>query len=217
MEKDPYDETGDEVDQEIEILENYLTDLQDGEEIAEHDVLEEEDAAEILAMMLKQKKTYKESLREKKEKELSRGYGMPGKGGKGFGKGLGKGRSFIQPGQYKVSIEEIKRRTKCNNCGTLGHWKRECPLPPKSSNAKVNDTHLLESFEEMEEAVFLGMLEHHRAEGDLSEPEVEMSQFSDCSVGDFDRLPLREAYKTELGPESKGSVFELFMFENQFV
>ena len=214
LEKDPYDETGDEVDQEIEILENYLTDLQDGEEIAEHDVLEEEDAAEILAMMLKQKKTYKESLREKKEKELSRGYGMPGKGGKGFGKGLGKGRSFIQPGQYKVSIEEIKRRTKCNNCGTLGHWKRECPLPPKSSNAKVNDTHLLESFEEMEEAVFLGMLEHHRSEGDLSEPEVEMSQFSDCSVGDFDRLPLREAYKTELGPESKGSVFELFMFEN---
>ena len=214
LEKEPYDEIGDEVDQEIETLENYLNELQDGEEIEERDVLEEEDAAEILAVMLKQKKTYKESLREKKEKELSRGYGMPGKGSKGFGKSLGKGRSFMQPGQYKVSIEEIKRRTKCNNCGTLGHWKRECPMITKSSNAKVNDTHLLESLEEMEEAVFLGMLEHHRAEDDLSEPEVEMSQFSDRSVGDLEGLPPREAYKVELGPESEGEVFELFMFEN---
>lgn len=50
----------------------------------------------------------------------------------------------------------------------------------------MNDTHLLESLAEMEEAVFLGMPEHHRAEADLSEPEVEMSQFSECSVGDFD-------------------------------
>ena len=170
----------------IEILENYLTDLQADEEIAEDGVLKKKDAAEILATMIKQKRTYKESMREEKEKELSRGYGLPGKGSKGFGKGLGRGRSFIKPGQYKVSIEEIKKRTRCKNCGTVGHWKKECPLPAKSSNAKVNNTHLLESLAEMEEAVFLGMPEHHRAEADLSEPEVEMSQFSECSVGDFD-------------------------------
>ena len=68
-ENDFYQETADDSDKEIEILESYLTDLQPGEEIKNDEVLEEEDAAEILATIIKQKKTYKESMREKKERE----------------------------------------------------------------------------------------------------------------------------------------------------
>ena len=209
-ENDFYQETADDSDKEIEILESYLTDLQPGEEIKNDEVLEEEDAAEILATIIKQKKTYKESMREKKERELSRGYGLPSRGSKGGGKGQG----FMKPGQYKVSIEEIKRRTRCNNCGVVGHWKRECPMPAKSSSGKVNDTHHLETFAETNEAVFLGKLELQPAEADLSDREVGLSQTFEFCVEDRDRLSLLEAYKAEPRPESNGNVFELFMFEN---
>ena len=83
---------------------------------------EEDEAAEILATMIRQKETFRESMKEKKDRELSRGYGFAGKNSKGKGKGAG----FVKPGQYRVSIEEIKRRTRCNNCGVVGHWKKEC-------------------------------------------------------------------------------------------
>ena len=104
-------------DPEIEELELYINDLLDPEETAEDDILEENEAAEILNTILQKKKTYTQSLKSKKEKELSRGYG--------FSKGGGKGKSFSWPrsGQYRVSgnmtIEEIKRRTRCRTAKKL--------------------------------------------------------------------------------------------------
>ena len=111
-----------ELDQEIAALETFLTDLQPDQEADETETLEEDEAAEILATMIRQKKTFRESMKEKKDRELSRGYGFAGKNSKGRGKGAG----FVKPGQYRVSIEEIKRRTRCNNCGVVGYWKKEC-------------------------------------------------------------------------------------------
>lgn len=70
----------------IEILENYLTDLQADEEIAEDGVLKKKDAAEIFTTMIKQKKTYKESMREEKEKELSRGMDFLERGARALAK-----------------------------------------------------------------------------------------------------------------------------------
>lgn len=72
-------------DPEIEEIELYINDLLDPEETAEDDILEENEAAEILNTILQKKKTYTQSLKSKKEKELSRGYG--------FSKGSGKGKS----------------------------------------------------------------------------------------------------------------------------
>lgn len=111
-----------ELDQEIAALETFLTDLQPDQEADETETLEEDEAAEILATMIRQKKTFRESMKEKKDRELSRGYGFAGKNSKGKGEGAG----FVKPGQYRVSIEEVKRRTRCNNCGVVGHWKKEC-------------------------------------------------------------------------------------------
>ncbi|CAK9031068.1 unnamed protein product [Durusdinium trenchii] len=34
---------------------------------------------------------------------------------------------------FKVEIEELKRRTKCNKCGAVGHWARECKAAGKGS------------------------------------------------------------------------------------
>lgn len=33
----------------------------------------------------------------------------------------------MKGGNYKVSIEDIKKRTKCKFCKKIGHWDRECP------------------------------------------------------------------------------------------
>ena len=114
-----------------------MTDLQPDQEADDTNTLEEDEAAEILATMIRQKKTFRESMKEKKDRELSRGYGFAGRNSKGKGKGAG----FVKPRQYRVSIEEIKRRTRCNNCGVVGHWKRgvrHFTAPAKSSN-KVSD------------------------------------------------------------------------------
>ena len=64
-----------EVDDEIEELEAYLVDLKQKSDDDLDDVLEENEAAEILATVLQQKRSYKQALKLRKEKELSRGYG----------------------------------------------------------------------------------------------------------------------------------------------
>ena len=39
-------------------------------------------------------------------------------------------------GRRKISIDELKKTTKCANCGEKGHWKKECknPYRPKPSS-----------------------------------------------------------------------------------
>lgn len=59
-----------------------------------------------------------------------------------------------------MTIEEIKRRTRCRNCQEIGHWKRECPNPTKSrqfDGKKTNEAHYLA---DTNEAIFVGLMEH---------------------------------------------------------
>ena len=44
--------------------------------------------------------------------------------------------------QFRIEVEELKKGTKCNRCGKVGHWARECRAPPtkdaSSSSAPPN-------------------------------------------------------------------------------
>ena len=205
-----------EFDQETEAMEAYLTDLQAADDPLDKEFFEEEEAAEILATMIKQRKTYKESIREKKEKELSRGYGGFQRGKKGKGKGTGKFTGPVRPGLYRISVEELRKRTKCHNCLEVGHWKKECPHPPRTS-----DAHLLESFTETEEAIFVGHLE---VELSASPEDVALSDSEDPVLildqpkyesADFEISQIPEAYNVrERSGEFCDVIHELFMFEN---
>ena len=72
--------------------------------VGDTDVFTESDVAEVLAVSWKEKRA-----------ELNK---------------LQKSRRFAQAREvkrsFKVEIEELKRRTKCNRCGKVGHWAREC-------------------------------------------------------------------------------------------
>lgn len=50
---------------------------------------------------------------------------------------LQKARKFSQvkelKRQFRVEVEEIKRKSKCHKCHKLGHWARECPMKSSSS------------------------------------------------------------------------------------
>ncbi|CAE7347138.1 RE1, partial [Symbiodinium microadriaticum] len=66
---------------------------------------EEEEAAEALAV------TWKERRKEISKLQQKRGFGKSAEQAK---------RSF------RVEIEELKKRTRCNRCHRFGHWAREC-------------------------------------------------------------------------------------------
>eukprot|EP00971_Amphidinium_carterae_P170444 3377103-Amphidinium_carterae.1 len=47
--------------------------------------------------------------------------------GKGYMKGDTKGKTSGSGGKQS-RLQQIISRTKCNKCGQIGHWQKECPL-----------------------------------------------------------------------------------------
>ena len=78
---------------------------------------------------------------------------------------------------------------------------------------KTNDAHMLETFAETNEAIFIGMLETPVAD-DLSSRSLGFLSQSVDRLDSSEGLESSEAYKERLRPESVGTVFDLFMFEN---
>ena len=167
-----YIEDAEDIDDELYLVEEALNELQ-GEEnfhheetaLEEDDVLEEHEAAEILNTMLQgqkfQKRTFTQSLKTKKAKELARGFGnwkdrKPGYAGAQGGQARGGNQlqvtGRLRGGNYRMSLDEVKALTRCTKCQQIGHWHKdpECP-----KNKPVKETHFLES----EEAIFCGLLE----------------------------------------------------------
>ncbi|CAE7519971.1 unnamed protein product [Symbiodinium sp. CCMP2456] len=159
-------------EEELETMEAMLADLADEEDTgADPGVFEEEEAAEILAMMIKEKKkTYTQSAQIKKDKELGRGYRQ---GGRQFGHHDRSGP--IRPGTYKLSIAELKQRTRCKRCNKVGHWHKECTNPPAPGHTRdPKETHLLEiDLEHYDDALFCHHLEAGPADDFLEESSAE--------------------------------------------
>lgn len=150
----------DHADPEINELETLLAELH-GEERPEETEsdppLEESETAEILSTILQnKKKTFAQTFRLKKEKEIGRGYNRP----RNNEKGKGKGTNFVKTNtDYKMTISELKKRTRCAKCRQVGHWHRECPNAEVNQNSK--ELHFMERefMCETSEAAFCGLLE----------------------------------------------------------
>ena len=104
-------------------------------------VLDEDDVLDALA-------TYQQVRRQIKEQKLGRQFFKPGDRGPGKGKGVGGGkdrsRSFGRAKgdgkngkseSRRIHIEQLKLRTRCRNCGQVGHWSRECKAPPSMASS----------------------------------------------------------------------------------
>ena len=164
-----------EAEEDIMLMEQALHDLQGGEEhdeeheIADEDgeeeLLEEHEAAEVLNTMLhSRKKTFMQSMKVKKAKELARGYGNWRKkdfdnraNGSSSSRTVMSTTGRLQGGNYRMSIEELKKVSKCKACNQVGHWHKD-PQCPKNNN-KTKEAHYMENLQdETEEAIFCGNL-----------------------------------------------------------
>lgn len=121
--------------EEIDNIEHYIMELQD--EGRSEDT--ESEAAEVLSTYLQQKKTYTQSIKDKKTRELARGYGT-GRRTTFHGSNRGDRDRPLRPGSYSVTIAELQTRTQC---GQVVHWKRDCknpPMKPGSSSSMNTST-----------------------------------------------------------------------------
>ena len=105
-------------DEDTEMLLTTLAEMSDGENDGQTTMeITEGEAKEVLLTMLKERpltRSFQGAMKAKKNRDLARGFGAGRDGA-------------LRPGTYKVSIEELKRRTKCHRCQEVGHWSRECP------------------------------------------------------------------------------------------
>ena len=146
------DEDGD-----LEILLNAMTSLDSDDGTISEDsnqVFDEDEVKEVLAAMIRShgkgggKRTFTAVNQAKRSKELARGYGA----------GRLAGHRFQNGDTYRVTMENLKRRTRCGHCKQVGHWWRECPT--RSSKTEIKENHLLEN----QEALFLNYLEYKRSQ-----------------------------------------------------
>ncbi|CAE7246975.1 unnamed protein product [Symbiodinium pilosum] len=150
----------------IEILMGALDSLEEPipeNDMHEGDVFDESDAKDILSTMIKEyakgttKRTFKAVNDAKRAKGLARGYGSTRDIGNKFQNG--KGGDYVKTGEsHKVSIEALKRRTRCSHCRRVGHWHKECP---DKNKPKVKEANYLTY--DNEEAYFLHFLDFRRA------------------------------------------------------
>ena len=121
------------IDDEVYAIEEALQELQgDDGETAENDLgendtaLDESEAMEILSTMLyTKKKTFAQSYKIKKARELARGYGS------WKGKGSGKVSMNLNDKKGDLTLEEVKANSRCRGCQQLGHWHKD-PQCPKN-------------------------------------------------------------------------------------
>ena len=140
---------------------------------ADGNILDEHEVAEILNTMVQKKRTFMQSLKTKKAKGLSRGYGnwKGGKGDAANGSNPSSSRSSttfqasgrLRSGFYKMSLEEMKANSRCSKCLQVGHWHKDAVCP---KNQRGKETHYIEKTDEkeinameLEEAIFCGWVE----------------------------------------------------------
>ena len=132
LDPNDHDETYLDNDEDIEVLLNAVQDLDDRVPTEttddENGVFDEGEAREVLATMIKEqskRRTFSAVNTAKKAKNLARGFGSAARAQPFAQRGRGNFGDRVPNGTYRVSIEALKRRTKCSKCGQI-NW----PLAP---------------------------------------------------------------------------------------
>lgn len=115
------------------------------------------------------KKTFVQSQKLKKAKELARGFGdwKNRNGGQGGGfRSAGYRQAKPKAGSYKVkldgnmTLEELKAVTRCGKCKQVGHWHKDPECPRNQGAGRAKEVNFVENEPiETEEAIFCGLLE----------------------------------------------------------
>ena len=163
------------VPDEIHLIEDALYELQsedadeyegDDSQVPEDEILDEHEVAEVLNTMIHRKKTFVQSAKIKKAKELARGYGNWKKSNTSSSGSQGSSNNMsmtgrLRGGNYKMSIEALKATSRCSKCGQVGHWHKDAQCPKNQNKKVTQETHYIErdtGSTNTEEAIFCGFL-----------------------------------------------------------
>ena len=98
------------------------------EDIAEQDIVDEDEEYAVLAARQaghRRRGNWADSRRVNRDGRTSRGFReVRGAGGGGSGSSYNKDDA-------QKRVDDLKRRTRCHNCGKRGHFKRECREPKR--------------------------------------------------------------------------------------
>ena len=152
--------------------------------------------------------SYQEARGRIVERKRNRGF-WPLKGGSSSsksGKGYGPpGFKGFKKGQSKGKEELLSRiaRTHCKRCGEIGHWKAECPLRSKESQANVASTPFVEADAFQSDRVLFEQIES----------EGEVGVWSKENRNETTRIePSQESYSFEIDASFESSSCEFALF-----
>ena len=181
--------------EEINFMEDALNELYsedaeyeevDSSQVPEDEILDEHEVAEVLNTMIQRKKTFVQSAKIKKAKELAHGYGNWKKNPTGSSASSGGTNQMsvtgrLKGGNYKMSLEALKATSRCSKCGQVGHWHKDPQCPKNQGRKTTQEAHYMEKDSQptdTEEAIFCGFMEKEVEKQDhynLVEPYVDFA------------------------------------------
>ena len=163
--------------------------------------LDEHQVTEVFMAMEKEKRTWKENKKLKLARRKDRRHFSGG-----YKKGEGRDR-----GGPNISVDQMKRISRCSNCGDKGHWAEDCVKPYRSKADRLAQEGAAKNKGDKSKKVafvFLGAEEEHKHNTFVG---VAVSEFNGMAIPGYVMEILRRHQEGDLGENKSPGLGSSFL------